>query len=92
MKMKQILTLSMALITVTVFAKENVPNPNMNNTTYSKVAAGCSPATSQTDLDVNNILNAGFFFLIKIYVIFFFLYQCKLLQQIFYNFTVWKLK
>ena len=55
MKMKQILTFSIALITVSAFAKENVPNPNMNNTTYSKVAAGCSPATSQTDLDVNNI-------------------------------------
>ena len=31
MKMKQILTLSIALITVSAFAKENVPNPNMNN-------------------------------------------------------------
>ena len=55
MKMKQILTLSLALIAVSAFAKENVPNPNMNNITYSKVAAGCSPATSQTDLDVNNV-------------------------------------
>ena len=27
MKMKQILTLSIALITVSAFAKENVPNP-----------------------------------------------------------------
>ena len=36
-------------------AKENVPNPNMSNVTYNKVAAGCSPASSQTDLDVNNV-------------------------------------
>ena len=35
--------------------KENVPNPNMNSVNYSKVASGCSPATSQTDIDINNV-------------------------------------
>tara|TARA_Y100000385_G_scaffold151416_1_gene156976 strand:- start:1655 stop:5908 length:4254 start_codon:yes stop_codon:yes gene_type:complete len=55
MKMKQILTLSLALITVGVLAKENVPNPNINNVTYNRVAAGCSPSSSQTDMDVNNV-------------------------------------
>ena len=43
------------VISLTLTAKENVPNPNMNTVTYSKVAAGCSPASSQTDLDVNKI-------------------------------------
>ena len=43
------------VISIGMTAKENVPNPNMNTVTYSKVAAGCSPASSQTDLDVNNV-------------------------------------
>ena len=55
MKMKQILTLSLAFISVGVLAKENVPNPNINNVTYNRVAAGCSPSSSQTDMDVNNV-------------------------------------
>ena len=32
-----------------------MPNPNMTSVTYSKVASGCSPSSSQTDLDVNNV-------------------------------------
>jgi hypothetical protein len=55
MKMKQILTLSLAFISVGALSKENVPNPNINNVTYNRVAAGCSPSSSQTDLDVNNV-------------------------------------
>jgi len=43
------------LISFEINAKENVPNPNISNTNYSKVASGCSPATSQTDIDVNNV-------------------------------------
>ena len=38
----------------TVQAKENVENPNAGNSN-ARVAAGCQPATSQTDLDINNI-------------------------------------
>ncbi|MBT7620230.1 MAG: T9SS C-terminal target domain-containing protein, partial [Flavobacteriales bacterium] len=53
--MKQILTLLLAYISVGVLAKENVPNPNINNVTYNRVAAGCSPSSSQTDMDVNNV-------------------------------------
>ena len=53
--MKQILTLLLAYISVGVLAKENIPNPNINNVTYSRVAAGCSPSSSQTDMDVNNV-------------------------------------
>ena len=34
MKMKQILTLSLAFISVGALSKENVPNPNINNVTY----------------------------------------------------------
>ena len=55
MKMKQILTLSLALISVGSLSKENVPNPNINNVNYNRVAAGCSPSSSQTDLDINNV-------------------------------------
>ena len=55
MKMKQILTLSLAFISVGALSKENVPNPNINNVTYNRVAAGCSPSSSQTDMDVNNV-------------------------------------
>ena len=43
------------LISFGITAKENVPNPNMNSSSYSKVSSGCSPATSQTDIDVNNV-------------------------------------
>ena len=56
MKFKQILLLFITFISVIAFARENVPNPNnMNNITYSRVAAACSPSSSQTDLDVNNV-------------------------------------
>jgi len=55
MKFKQILTLSLALISVGALAKENIPNPNINNVIYSRVASGCSPASSQTDMDINNV-------------------------------------
>ena len=55
MKMKKILIVSLALFSVSALAKENVPNPNITNVNSSRVAAGCSPATSQTDMDVNNV-------------------------------------
>lgn len=38
----------------TVQARENVNNPNAGSS-GARVAAGCQPATAQTDLDVNNI-------------------------------------
>ena len=44
------------LISFAMTAKENVPNPNASNKlSYPKIAAGCSPSSSQTDLDVNNV-------------------------------------
>ena len=55
MKFKQILILFLSVLSVGTLAKENVPNPNNKKVNYSKVASGCSPATSQTDLDVNNV-------------------------------------
>ena len=51
---KQIGTLSLVLLTMVVMAKENV-NPGVISTVNTKVAAGCDPTTSQTDLDVNNV-------------------------------------
>tara|TARA_B100001121_G_scaffold309799_1_gene338000 strand:- start:6146 stop:10258 length:4113 start_codon:yes stop_codon:yes gene_type:complete len=38
------------------FAKENIPNPNSNNSNPLRViSAGCLPATAQTQLNVNNV-------------------------------------
>jgi len=51
---KQITTLSFALFTMVAFAKENV-NQGITNSVNTRVAAGCNPTTTQTDLDVNNV-------------------------------------
>jgi hypothetical protein len=48
-------TLALAtLCSTTVIAKENV-GQNATSSTANKVAAGCSPTTAQTDMDINNI-------------------------------------
>ena len=54
-KVTQILSLSLVFLSFSVFSKENVENPNISSVVNTKVAAGCSPSTSQTDLDVNNV-------------------------------------
>ena len=51
---KKVATLYLALCTMSVVAKENV-NQNISSVVNTKVAAGCSPSNSQTDLDVNNV-------------------------------------
>ena len=51
---KNIGTLYLALCTVVVVAKENV-NQNISSVVNTKIAAGCTPSTSKTDLDVNNV-------------------------------------
>ena len=52
---KKIISLTLALVCTSVFAKENIPNPNISTVVYTKVASGCSPSISKTDLDVNNV-------------------------------------
>ena len=52
---KQIIILSIAFFTTELMAKENVENNSPAVVINTKVAAGCNPSTSQTDLDVNNI-------------------------------------
>ena len=54
---KNIITLSLAFFSIALIAKENVDNLNTTTSSVvnSRVAAGCSPSTSQTDLDVNNV-------------------------------------
>ncbi len=52
---KRILVFSLVFACINVFAKENIPNPISNSVVYTKVASGCAPSTSQTDLDVNNV-------------------------------------
>ena len=54
-KIKQIVILSLSLFTVVAMAKENINHPGATVIVNTKIAAGCSPSTSQTDLDVNNI-------------------------------------
>ena len=53
-KAKKIITLSLAFFSIALIAKENVYNP-ATAIVNTKVAAGCNPSTSQTDLDINNI-------------------------------------
>ena len=39
-----------------LFAKENIPNPNSDDSNALRVvAAGCLPATAMTNLNVNNV-------------------------------------
>ena len=52
---KKIIVLVLAFFSISLIAKENIENPNITTVINSKVAAGCNPSTSQTDLDVNNI-------------------------------------
>ena len=53
--LNQVLILSIAFMTTGLMAKENVDNNSPVTIVNTKVAAGCNPSTSQTDLDVNNI-------------------------------------
>ena len=54
-KIKQIVTLSFAFYSIALMAKENVPNPGVTSVVNTRVAAGCNPSKSKTDLDVNNV-------------------------------------
>ncbi|MEE2953631.1 MAG: hypothetical protein VX347_00480 [Bacteroidota bacterium] len=38
-----------------ISAKENVTIPGVTTVVYPKIASGCSPSTSQTELDINNV-------------------------------------
>ena len=46
-KVKQIVTVSLAFISIAVIAKENVVNPNATSVVNYKVAAGCNPSQSK---------------------------------------------
>ena len=53
---KKIVTLYFAMYTMSVVAKENVNHYGAKSAVVNyKVAAGCSPSNSKTDLDVNNV-------------------------------------
>ena len=54
-KVKQLLAISLIFFYGNLLAKENVSYPGMSNTVQNKIAAACSPSTSQTNLDVNNV-------------------------------------
>ena len=51
---KKAATLYLVLFTMTLVAKENV-NQNLSSVINTKIAAGCDPSNSQTDLDINNV-------------------------------------
>jgi len=53
-RIKQIASLTLVLFTMVAMAKENI-NQNVTSVVNTKVAAGCDPSNSQTDLDVNNV-------------------------------------
>ena len=52
---KQIVILSFTLFSFSVGAKENVNGSGVTSVVNTRIAAGCSPSSSQTDLDVNNV-------------------------------------
>jgi hypothetical protein len=52
---KQIVILSFTLFSFSVGAKENVNGSGVTSVINTKIAAGCTPSSSQTDLDVNNV-------------------------------------
>ena len=51
---KNIIILPLIFLVVSVIAKENVFNPAVS-VVNTKVASGCAPSSSKTDLDVNNV-------------------------------------
>ena len=53
-KAKKALVICLTLVTTSVFPKENITN-NTSSVVYTKVASGCAPSISKTDLDVNNV-------------------------------------
>ena len=54
-KIKQIVILALPLFSVVALAKENVVNPGASTVVNTRVASGCNPSNSKTDLDVNNV-------------------------------------
>ena len=55
-RIKQIIGCTVVIfLTINIIAKENIYNPATSSVVNTKVAAGCDPSTSQTDLDVNNV-------------------------------------
>ena len=49
------LLIGVLLSTHLSFSKENISNPNSNSDGMRVVAAGCLPATAQTELNINNV-------------------------------------
>jgi len=55
-KFKNLTSLALIFLSVNVLSKENITNYNgLTTIVNKKVAAGCDPSNSQTDLDVNNV-------------------------------------
>ena len=54
-KVKQLFAITLLLMYSNLIAKENIPGPWVNTVVQNKIAAACTPSTSQTDLDVNNV-------------------------------------
>ena len=54
-KVKQIFTVTLALIFTSAIARENIAGLGPNTVMQTKIASGCAAASSQTELDVNNV-------------------------------------
>ncbi len=52
---KKIVFFSLAIITSSIVAKENVNHLGATVVVNTKVVAGCAPSASKTDLDINNV-------------------------------------
>ena len=54
-KAKQIFTVALAVVFSNAISKENVLGFGKSTVVQTKIASGCVAATSQTDLDINNV-------------------------------------
>ncbi|SVD05579.1 uncharacterized protein METZ01_LOCUS358433, partial [marine metagenome] len=54
-RVQKIFSICLVFLCLNVIAKENITGPVINILVQSKIAAGCAAATSQTDLNINNV-------------------------------------
>ena len=54
-RVQKIFSICLVFLCLNVIAKENITGPVINILVQSKISAGCAAATSQTDLNINNV-------------------------------------
>ena len=53
-QIKNISVLGLMFFSFALMAKENITYPGISSISYTKVASGCEPSKSKTDLDVKS--------------------------------------